>query len=131
MSESVSNSESESDSETAAEVQIRAAGDSNSQVTEPVKDCIYSWLEDRGVTDARETVVLYHRRSGDYVAIENRGVSDIQAFNIEAYKEAVRDDEDAGKYSYWRNQNKTDDIFWVHRQWVEDRMEESGEFADG
>ena len=78
-----------------------------------------------------ETVVLYHRRYGDYVAIENQGVSDIRAFNIEAYKEAVRDDDDAGKYSYWRNQNKTDNIFWVHRQWVEDRMEEWGGFTDG
>jgi len=124
MSESASNSESDSDSETATEVQIRAAGDSNSQVTEPVKDCIYSWLEDRGVTDARETVVLWHRRSGDYVAIENQGVSDIQAFN-NAFNAALGDE------GYHRNQAKTDDKLWVHRKWVEARMEESGEFTDG
>ena len=102
-------------------IQVRAAGDRNLQVTGPVKDGIFTWLEDRGVSDARDTVVLYHRGQGEYVSIHYLGVSDVETFNT-AYSEAVE--------GYWRNQAKTDDVFWLHRYWIEDNIPETTDRTD-
>lgn len=98
-------------------IQVRANGSANAQVTDRVKDCLFSWLEDRGVSDARENVVLSHYNEGDYVAVSNNGVSDgsIDSFN-DAYSDLV---------DYWRNRAIHDDCVWVSRYWIQKQIEES------
>lgn len=86
----------------------------NSQVTDEVKEVIYSRLEDLGVDDAREAVILHHYRGGDFVAIRNQGVSDIKAFN-QAYWQIV------GEYRINRSVN--DDTLWVSRDWIREQCE--------
>lgn len=99
-------------------VRTRASGSANSQVAYQVKAALADWLRSRGVGDAHrdisDSAVLFtHYQGGDYVAISNRGVSDVEAFN-EAYTEAVD--------SYWRNEAVHDDCFWVHREWIAKQM---------
>lgn len=79
------------------------------KLTDQVKDLIYSRLEDYGVEDARENVLLHHYRRGDFVAVRNDGVSDIGAFN-RAYSALVND--------YWSNRDVNDNTFWVSRDWI-------------
>ncbi|MFB6070697.1 MAG: hypothetical protein ABEJ76_06690 [Halanaeroarchaeum sp.] len=86
----------------------------NSQVTDRVKDLIYSRLEELGVEDARENVLLHHYHDGDFVGLRNLGVSDVEAFN-NAYTELVRE--------YWKNRDVSDDTLWVSRVWIRKQLE--------
>ena len=94
-------------------VEVRAQGAANAQVTDRVKDTIFSFLEDRGLEGAREHLVLHHYKKGDFVAISNFGIPDIERFNKLKWE--------MGK-AYHRNKVVNDDCVWIHREYIEKEL---------
>lgn len=88
------------------------------QVRDGIKKRLSAWLlrhEFRlAEADAANSAVLFKCYHGEFVSVsltEQVGAEQTKAFNA-AKRAAVSD--------YWRNEEKDDDTFWVHRQWVDD-----------
>lgn len=87
------------------------------QVRDEIKELLTEWLlshEFRSAdADVSNSTVLFSCWRGEFVSVrltEQVGPEQTRAFNS-AKREAVS--------SYWRNTEKDDDTFWVHREWVD------------
>lgn len=97
-----------------AEIVIRADGEKNSQVTSKVKVFLYKWLEENGVTDARESIVFHHYQNGEFVAISNYGTAKSRRFS-KLQKELANANPE--------HRIPSDDCVWVSKAWLSDHID--------
>jgi hypothetical protein len=96
-----------------AEIVICADGGKNSQVTPQVKEFLYEWLQENGVTDARESIVLHHYRNGEFVAVSNFGTVKTQRFS-KLQKELAN--------AHPEHRITSDDCVWISRAWLSNQI---------
>ena len=94
-------------------VDIRANGQANSQVTTEVKDAIADHLEWYGVEDS-SSMLITHYCDGKYVCISRKDpVENIRAFN-DWFKDVLRE--------HPKNRRTNSDTLWVHREWISQQL---------